>query len=322
MQFYRTFREPKLYRYAKRFEYDKIVERCKSKPKAAAREAKFRHDYPPQQTALHLVLEPLFFLGNPAFVDDEWRDKRHDAAAALLELNKDAALLTCTLGTTPISMVCADPYPSLKDVDMLIRASRKSLLLPDVGGRLPLHYACINNRSNLEMIRMIIQVCPEAAFVADRLKRYALHYAVMASASSIHASSSSGLDLIAGALVEHSSNAPTSTVPVVALVLQTNKEATWAADKEGMTPLHHLCLYMNSPSAYLTSELVAVLGLIVRANPRAAKLTNNYGDMPISMLKDLCRRLKADSNEDTDASEKRREQREALERIVNLCNNE
>ena len=271
MQFYRTFREPKLYRYAKKFEYDKIVERCTSNPKAAAREAKFRHDYPPQQTPLHLVLEPLFLMGNPAIVNDEMREKRHSAAAALLEANRNAALMCCTLGTTPITMVCVDPYASLKDVDMLIRVSPKSLLIPDIEGRLPLHYACINNRSNLEMFKMLLTACPEAAFAKDKLNRLPLHYAVMASPLS---SQASGLDMLAGFLMEHSSKAPTSTVPAVELMIQANKKGAAASDGEGMTPLFHLCHYMNSPNADLTDGTVCRLGSACASQSQCCETTS------------------------------------------------
>lgn len=207
MHFYRTFREPKLYRYAKKFEYDKIIQRCLRNPAAAAREAKFQHDYPPQQTCLHLLLEPLLLMGIHQQVTDEMKEKRHEAAKAVLEANKESALVSCTLGTTPIMMVTVDPYASLQDLGMLIRASPKALLVPDIEGRLSLHYACLNNRDNLEMIKMLVLSCSESAFAEDKLKRLPLHYACMASASS-SLPSSSGLDMLANVLVNYSPEAP------------------------------------------------------------------------------------------------------------------
>lgn len=285
MQFYRTFREPKLYRFAKKFEYDKITERCKRNPAVASREAKFRHEYPPQQTALHLVLEPLLLMGIHQGVSEEMRDKRHDAAAALLKVNPESALVPCTLGTTPITMVCVDPFASLKDVDMLIRASAKSLLVPDIEGRLPLHYACINNRDNKEMIRMLVDACPEAASVEDKLRRLPLHYASMASASS-SLPSSSGLDMLADILVKHSSEAPTSVVSVLGLLVQTNKDAVSAVDQNGMAPLHHLCRYLSSCGGDLPeNELLAVLDLLVNADPSVLKQLDDTGCTPVSVLK-------------------------------------
>lgn len=294
MQFYRTFREPKLYRFAKKFEYDKIVERFRRYPVVAAREAKFRHEYPPQQTALHIVMEPLFLLGINTELSEELRQKRHAAAEVILNANKDAACVTCSLGTSPVTMVCMDPYASLKDVDMLIRACPKSLLLPDIEGRLPLHYACINNRDNLEMIKMLVAACPEAAFMKDKLKRLPLHYASMASAASSY-SSSSGLDAVAGILVKHSSQAPTSTLSVVQLLIETNKDAVFAADQKGMTSLHHLCQYMSSRND-LPNELLAVLDLLVTTNHSALKLPDNNGRTPVSSLDELYRRLATAGN--------------------------
>jgi len=315
MQLYRTFREPRLYRYAKRLEYDLIVERCRKSPLVAAREARFRHDYPPQQTALHLVLEPLFLIGNPAFFDKELREKRHLAAAALLEANKDAALVSCTLGTTPIIMVCVDPYASLKDVDMLVRARPRSLLLPDIEGRLPLHYACINNRANIDMVKQLIEACPEAAFVKDRLGRLALHYASMASPLSNHASSS-GLDVLSDFLVEHSAMAPISSPSVVKVLIQANSKAVSVVDKDGMTPIHHLCQYMNSQVIVdLSTELIAVIELLVQADPLVIELSDNSGRTPFSNLMDWHERLRAGNH----AIDGRQKQFDALERIMSTC---
>ena len=289
MHFYRTFREPKLYRYAKKFNYDKIIQRCRRNPTAAAREAKFQHDYPPQQTALHLLLEPLLLMGISQQVTEEMREKRHEAAKAILEANKESALVVCTLGTTPITMVTVDPYASLQDVDMLIRASPKALLLPDIEGRLPLHYACINNRDNLEMIEMLVSSCSEAAFAKDKLKRLPLHFACMASASS-SLPSSSGLDMLANILIDHSPQAPTSTTSVVQLLIATNKSAVSAVDVDGMAPLHHLCHYMRGCDE-LPMELLAVLQMLVTTDPTVLKQSDDSGCTPVSILEEVYQRL-------------------------------
>lgn len=288
MHLYRTFREPKLYRYAKKFDYDRIIKRCHRHPAAAAREAKFRHDYPPQQTALHLLLEPLILLGFDQSIAEELREKRHEAAKALLEANKEAAHTTCTFGTTPVSMVAVDPYASLQDLDMLICASPKALLLPDIEGRLPLHYACINNRDNLEMSKMLLSSCSEAAFIEDKLKRLPLHYACMASASSSHPSSS-GLDILANLLVDHSPKAPTSTTCVVQLLIAANRSAVSAVDASGMTPLHHLCHYIRGCQE-LPMELLAVLELLVKTSPSVLEQSDDSGYTPISMLEEVYQR--------------------------------
>lgn len=115
MLFYRKFREPRLYKLAKKFDFERIIERCRSLPAIAAKEARFQHEYPPQQTALHLVLEPLFLLDLPTDEESskEMQSLRHEAAAALLEANKDAATLCCSLGTSPTTLVCIDPYAYL-----------------------------------------------------------------------------------------------------------------------------------------------------------------------------------------------------------------
>ena len=290
MHLYRTFREPKLYRYAKKFDYDRIIKRCHRHPAAAAREAKFRHDYPPQQTALHLLLEPLVLLqGLSQDITEELREKRHEAAKALLEANKEAAHTTCTLGTTPVSMVAVDPYASLQDLHMLICASPKALLLPDIEGRLPLHYACINNRDNLEMSKMLVSSCSEAAFIEDKLKRLPLHYACMASASSSHPSSS-GLDILANLLVDHSPKAPTSTTCVVRLLIAANRSAVSAIDASGMTPLHHLCHYIRGCQEFLPMDLLAVFELLVQTSPSVLKQSDDSGSTPISMLEEVYHR--------------------------------
>lgn len=320
MQFYRSFREPKLYKLAKKFQYEKIVERCQTLPKVAAREAKFQHEYPPQQTALHLVLEPLFLLGNETFVDEDMRKQRHEAAAAILKANPEAAKLCCTFQTSPLTMVCVDPYASLHDLEMLIQASPQSLLMTDLEGRTSLHYACINNRSNLNMIQLLLQSCPEAASVQDRLQRTPLHFEAMANVTS--ALSAEMYDLT-GALVAHSSKAPACSLDVVKLLVGADPSAVCTVDYQNKTPLHHLCRYMRAYSQeendhdLVSMELIAVLEMLVQTDPSVANQCDDSGCRPMDMIQDLREQLFRAQTGDNGVE--RAEQGQALDRIISIC---
>lgn len=316
MQLYRTFKEPKIYKFAKKFQYDKIIQRCKANPLLASKEAKFQHEYPPNQTALHLVLEPLFLMDISTKLDQELLQKRHEAAAALLEANKDAATMCCTFGTSPITMVCVDPFACPQDLEMLIRACPKSLLLTDLEGRTPLHYACINNRSNSTMMKILVKACPEAASAQDNLKKTPLHFAAMSIVTSC-------LDDAewTGKLVAHSVNSPACSVDVIKLLIETNPEAVSTRDHQQRTPLHHLCVYFETQSSslddLLSTELLDVMELLVEADPSIAAQSDDTDCTPIAVIKDLHQRIQVDK----DTSEKRQQQCETLERIISFVGN-
>jgi hypothetical protein len=269
MWFYVRFCEPKLYRYAKGFEFEKIEERCRRYPRAAAREARFRHEYAMQQTALHRVLEPAFLLGEADWTEDDdgsMVELRHRAAAALLEANPDAALVPCVSGTTPAMMVCLDPHGSLDDLDMLLTARPKCALQTDSQGRVPLHYACINNRANLPMIKMLLDACPDAAAVQDNFGRVPLHYAAMASPSF------SGHANVEQTISDQSGKAGICTEDIMELIIGANKEAVEVTDKKGMIPLDHLCRHIDSCSSDAEREQLKALGRILRQCSSDGKL--------------------------------------------------
>lgn len=280
MKFYQRFREPKLFRYAKQLKWDKIILRCQKHPRVAAREAKFQHEYAPNETALHALLHPFFLLSQnvESLPDCETLDcmleTRHMAAAALLEKNQNAALVPCVLGTIPLTLVCMDPFACLKDLDILLESCPKSALVKDLEGRTPLHYACINNRANLAMIQKMLQAAPEAARLEDRLGRMPLHFACMAPPShSNHGSFTPFAHFFEEKVSAVSGKVPICSEPVLRLLLTANSNATVAVDDDGMTPLHHLMNYIQTVSDnddMITMDLLELLYVLVQANPKAA----------------------------------------------------
>lgn len=289
MKFYRTFCEPKLYKYARSLEYDKIVERCQKHPNAAKREARFRHSYAPNQTPLHLVLEPYFLFGKEAIVvsieSDEAMvqalfESRHEAAASLVRLYPEAALDVCSMGTTPLIMVCLDPYANIKDLNLLLEACPKAALVADMQSRLPLHYACLNNRCRVDLVEKLLSSCPEAATIPDRSGRLALHYACMA--SPIFDVGGSSAKYLEGVIVskledetpqkellqEKQSKPPRilfPTVQVLEQLIAINKNSIQTVDKEGRTPLHYICLYIDKHIHEMSPEVSRLVHILVQA---------------------------------------------------------
>jgi len=235
MNFYMKWREPKLYRYAVRAEYDKIAERCQKYPHRAKKEAIFRHEYAPNQTALHRVLEPLFLQALPGKSPLE---ARHKAAEALLKAGPDSALLPCVFGTTPLMMVCIDPDSYLPDLEMLLASCPSTASCTELKGRTALHYACMNNRSNARMIRKLLEVCPESVSVVDKDGRSPLHYACHADPCFV------GYAVVETRMCAQIRKAPIATKEVWELLLAatscSSRDALRREDKEGMTPAQHL----------------------------------------------------------------------------------
>jgi len=243
MNFYMRFKEPKLYRYAKALEFDKITERCLRNPRAARREAKFRHEYATQQNTLHRVLEPLFLLSDPkkhdgddSVVDwDHLVKMRHQAAKAILQLHPEAALVPCIFGTTPLSMVCLDPHGSLLDVDALVEACPRCVLLADHQGMLPLHYACLTNRAHAALIARLLQHAGiEAAAMPDHMGRLPIHYAMGAPVCFPH-------EAVGTMIAQQVANGEQPCDAVLQLLLEAYPEGASVRDRDGLTPLHYLC---------------------------------------------------------------------------------
>jgi len=268
MQFYMRFREPKLYRYARAMEYEKIVDRCFRNPKAAAREAKFRHDYAPHSTTLHRVLEPLFLLGDVGKVEidtmQQLVEQRHKAAVALLEANPSSALVTCVFGSTPLDMACLDPHVCIDDVDSLISTCPKCVFHCDSKeGWNALHYACVTNKSNAKLIQRLVEHCPEGAAKQEASGgRLPLHHAAAAPPSFSN-------DEVAKKFAQESLRTPPVTEAVMKLLLHAHEPGASVRDADGLAPLHYLCRYLEACAIdKITADLLRACLLLVKAEPR------------------------------------------------------
>ena len=113
---YAKFREPKLFRMAVTGDWDLIPSRCRSHPK----EATFIHKYPPADTALHRMLRPVMSSctgTDEVQYDQQTLDKMNElrirAVIALLDANRDAALVRDSFGRTPLHWACMNVVDSI-----------------------------------------------------------------------------------------------------------------------------------------------------------------------------------------------------------------
>ena len=283
MRFFNRFCEPKLYRYAKELEFEQIIDRCRKYPRAAKREARFRHAYGYRQTALHRLLDPFFLLGIDLEqqchdLDQEQRQQqqqqqleeekhkeeeeeeedstpytvetiirlRHEAAKALLGANPDAAMVCCSYGLIPIMMVCIDTHPCLDDLEMLVEARPHCLYTTDFEGRTPLHHASIINRTHICMIQRLVELYPDGLTIQDGHGRTPLHYACMANVQCLQ-QPPQNVDpfLDFEEVVDAQSQQRLCSSKVLTFLLEMNASALLIQDGQGRNPLHQYCYFLQ-----------------------------------------------------------------------------
>lgn len=174
---YAKFREPKLYRYAASGDWDLIPARCQSHPK----EARFRHKYPPNDTALHKLLRPVTTSSSSSTASTT-------GTATGTECHRDHCT-NCSTTNNNNNNSC-DPSTSdeqvqktliewkIAAVDALLRADRQLATMPDSFGRTPLHLACMEDEGaggDLAALA-ILRTNGYAASALDQEQRTALHF--------------------------------------------------------------------------------------------------------------------------------------------------
>mmetsp|Transcript_5417 Transcript_5417/g.9418 ORF Transcript_5417/g.9418 Transcript_5417/m.9418 type:complete len:216 (-) Transcript_5417:566-1213(-) len=170
---YSRFREPKLYKYAARGDWDLVPHRCRTHPN----EAKFVHKFPPGDTALHRILRGVEVDSATKHRIDELRLR---AVSALLESNREAATLADSFGRTPLHLACMDIRICGEGVAyILMKAGHQGIQMQDIEGRTPLHYLVgRNQRIPLALVAEMVSVSPTVLEIRDVVKETVLDVAL------------------------------------------------------------------------------------------------------------------------------------------------
>jgi hypothetical protein len=188
---YTRFREPRLYRYAARGDWDLIPNRCVSHPK----EASFVHKYAPMDTALHRLLRTKSCEKCDDAIKADIFRMRIQAVASLLDVYPAAASTQDTFQRTPLHWACMDvasnshlnpnasgsstSTSSQEDSILLMlidraAASQKSaaavVSMTDVERRTPLHYLVARNDDiPMAVLTKLVAICPLALTMKDEV---------------------------------------------------------------------------------------------------------------------------------------------------------
>jgi hypothetical protein len=179
---YTRFREPKLYQYAARGDWDLIPHRCVSHPK----EASFVHKYAPMDTALHRLLRTKSCDKCEDDIKADIFQMRKQAVAALLDVNPTAASTKDTFQRTPLHWACMDVASNCNDLLqhehdgsasaqdsillMLIERSSQAVSITDMERRTPLHYLVARNDGiPMAVLTKLVAICPEALTMKDEV---------------------------------------------------------------------------------------------------------------------------------------------------------
>ncbi len=189
----------------------------------------------------------------------------------------------------PLHSACAKQPPE-NVLNALVHAYRKGAQCRDDQGMLPLHYAS-GNQASLEVIRLLLLANPEGASIADPHGMLPLHYLAQWGPS---------------------------TIQVLEVMLFANRDAPFAKDNEGSTPLD-LARYGEYPERDEVVEILKEFQMEAKnqsnrnnnqPSPRSRKAVTNdenrggVGDANANAHKDPIQRLQ----EATAAQEKKREE--------------
>lgn len=162
----------------------------------------------------------------------------------------------------PIHSACAKQPPE-NVLNSLVHAYRKGAQCRDDQGMLPLHYAC-GNQASLEVIRLLLLSNPEGASIADPHGMLPLHYLAQWGPS---------------------------TIQVLEVMLFANRDAPFAKDNEGSTPLD-LARYGEYPErddVVETLEQFLIESSERNQSPRKKEKKesmNDKGDDPVRRLQE------------------------------------
>lgn len=168
---YTKFREPWLYRFAAKGDWDLIPNRCKKHPK----EANFVHKYAPKDTPLNRLLRTESCSQCSEDMRQNIFEMKHKAVAALLDVNVNAALYQDSFQRTPLHWACIDAVGNHGDLDdsiifMLIEKAPQAVHMTDMEKRTPLHYLVArNDEVPLKVLAKLVAICPEALNMKDEV---------------------------------------------------------------------------------------------------------------------------------------------------------
>jgi hypothetical protein len=175
---YTRFREPKMYQYAARGDWDLIPNRCVSHPK----EASFVHKYAPMDTALHRLLRTKSCVKCDDDIQADIYQMRKQAVAALLDVYPTAASTKDTFQRTPLHWACMDVASNCLPLNhdgstsqdsillMLIERSSQAVSMTDMERRTPLHYLVSRNDGiPMEVLAKLVAICPKALTMKDEV---------------------------------------------------------------------------------------------------------------------------------------------------------
>ena len=172
---YSKFREPRLYKYAARGDWDLVPKRCATHPK----EASFVHKYPPGDTALHRILRASSVEIDNSAQRQQIEELKLRAVSALLSANPQAASQPDTFGRTPLHLACMDIENCGEAVAyMLVESCRKGVSRKDMEGRTPLHYLIGRSRDvPLALLGKMVTIAPQILTMQDAAKETPLDIA-------------------------------------------------------------------------------------------------------------------------------------------------
>ena len=165
---YAKFREPKLYHLVVKGDWDLVPARCKNHPK----EAQFVHKYAPHDTALHRLLRGPSACQLEGQLDAEtvqqMNELKLNAVIALLEANRQAAVLQDSFGRTPLHLACMEGDGGSIAASILA-ANPAAAVVVDSELRTPLHFlvARSTGRINTALVQELVRQYPGAVFRPD-----------------------------------------------------------------------------------------------------------------------------------------------------------
>jgi hypothetical protein len=172
---YTKLREPKLYRFAAKGDWDLIPYRCKTHPK----EARFIHKYVPMDTALSRLLRMALGPASSQEFRSSIFEMKYSAVAALLDANPSAATLRDSFQRTPLHWGCIDAAGNHLEDDgadgnsilwLLLKQAPRAAEMVDVAKRTPLHYLVArNDEIPMQFAAKLVALYPEALGMTDEV---------------------------------------------------------------------------------------------------------------------------------------------------------
>lgn len=167
---YSRFKEPKLYKFAVRGDWEFVPKRCQTHPE----EAQFVHKYPPSDTALHRILRNAA-LSMVEETNEQNRQRidrlKQEAVVALLQANPPAASQPDAFGRTPLHLACMYMEHCGEAVAfLLVESCPKGVTMRDMEGRTPVHYLLGRNGTiPLALLAKMVTMGPGVLDIRDEV---------------------------------------------------------------------------------------------------------------------------------------------------------